>query len=141
MKSNKIFFLALGVCLILGLLGEVKAQFMPTVYDHVYGKDVRFTRLCADFPNGDVVTIGENGGRVMVSWFDRQGECLLSRTFNPDEFTGILNVLPLKDGKVLLTGVRSSSDRTGDAPGGQMLVLSRQGQISHDISFGRPVRG
>ncbi len=138
MKSNKIFFLALGVCLILGLLGEVKAQFMPTVYDHVYGKDVRFTRLCADFPNGDVVTIGENGGRVMVSWFDRQGECLLSRTFNPDEFTGILNVLPLKDGKVLLTGVRSSSDRTGDAPGGQMLVLSRQGQISHDISFGRP---
>ena len=122
MKSNKIFFLALGVCLILGLLGEVKAQFMPTVYDHVYGKDVRFTRLCADFPNGDVVTIGENGGRVMVSWFDRQGECLLSRTFNPDEFTGILNVLPLKDGKVLLTGVRSSSDRTGDAPGGQMLV-------------------
>ena len=36
MKSNKIFFLALGVCLILGLLGEVKAQFMPTVYDHVF---------------------------------------------------------------------------------------------------------
>lgn len=135
MKTKKVIW---GVVLLLtlGTLKQANAQFMPTVYDHIYGKDSHFTRINADFQNGDVVAAGEKNGHSMVAWFDRLGECKLARNFQSDEFSEILNLIPLPDGMLLLTGIHTSSERNSSA-GGRAMVLSRQGVVKRDITLGK----
>lgn len=135
MKTKKV---VLGILLLLalGMVRQANAQFMPTVYDHIYGKDVRFTRINADFLNGDIVTAGENEGQLTVAWFDRLGECKLSRNFQSDEFIEILNLVPLPDGTLLLAGRHAASGRNTGA-GGRAMVLSRQGLVKQDITIGK----
>lgn len=135
MKTKKIV-LGFLLLLALGMVNRANAQFMPTVYDHVYGKDTRFSRINADFQNGDVVAAGENEGHLMVAWFDRSGECKLARNFQPGELVEILNLVPLQDGTLLLTGTHAASGRDVSA-GGRAMVLSRQGLVKHDITIGQ----
>ena len=135
MKTKKVV-LGFLLLLALGMVRQANAQFMPTVYDHVYGKDSRFNRINADFLNGDIVTAGENEGHLMVAWFDRLGECKLARNFQSDEFIEILNLVPLPDGTLLLTGTYAASGRNTSG-GGRAMVLSRQGLVKHDITIGK----
>lgn len=118
-----------------GMLSQIKAQFMPTVYDHVYGKGASFDHMDANFQNGDVVTTGTSKGHLMVAWFDRLGECKSARNFKPGEFTAILSLVPLQDGNLLLGGTYADSRRNGSV-GARAMVLSRGGVVMHDIIIG-----
>lgn len=134
MKTRKII---LGFLLLVtsALVSQVKAQFMPTVYDHIYGKGVNFDRMNANFQNGDVVATGVNEGHLTATWFDRLGESKLVKNFKPDEFTEILNLIPLPNGTLLLVGTYADAKRNTDA-GGRAMVLTRGGEVKHDITLG-----
>ena len=119
MKTGKIIIWAFGMAMAIFVVGRAQAQFMPVVYDRSYGKEIHYEQVCPDFNNGDVVAVGESGGRPMVTWFNRLGESILSRKFPAGDFAKISNVFPLQDGKVLLAAARFHRATTGvlrDAP-------------------------
>lgn len=137
MNTRKNILLALLSLLILLFAVRAEAQFMPTVYDNVYGKDVRFTKITAGFQSGDVVTVGESGGQKLVSWLNRWGESRLSRKFQPDMFNDILDVIPVDESSILIVGTRQVSGKDPREAGGQAIVFTSAGKIKHDISVGR----
>lgn len=74
MKALRSILLAIGITMLTFSANVARAQFMPIVYDNVYGKESQFIAATADFQSGDVVTAGINSGRVTLTWLDRNGE-------------------------------------------------------------------
>lgn len=115
---------------------SMTAQFMPVVYDNTYGKSYGFTDACADFQNGDIVTVGTDEGYVILSWVDRVGETRFSKRFGSGDLASVNRVIALGEDKVLLVGSRAVSDKDKNRKAGRALVINVKGVVERTISVG-----
>ena len=58
---------------------NIRAQYMPVVYDRTYGEDITYQYTCP-VTNGEVALIGTNDGVTTVTWISRDGSAVASRT-------------------------------------------------------------
>lgn len=136
MKSLRIKILAIGLVLSLGYAKTASAQFMPVVYDNVYGKANTFTTATADFQSGDVVMSNVAEGRVVVTWLDRQGNSRFAKRFNADEISSVSQIIPLSEEMVMIVGQRKASDRDKNGQSGRAMMLSIRGGIERSVIVG-----
>lgn len=115
---------------------QVKAQFMPVVFDNTYGKNNQFTAASCDFSNGDIVLAGIKEGDVSLSWLNREGDELFSIRFMPEEFTEITSISPVADDQVLVTGRRAVAPKGDNSGSGRAMVIRRDGQIVRSVAVG-----
>lgn len=128
--------LAIGFVLGLFCVQSASAQFMPVVYDNIFGKSVEFSAASADFQNGDFVTTGYDNNKVILTWISRGGDNLLTKTFAADEFAVINKIIPLSPSKILLVGNRKMSERDHSRSTGRAMVISVKGAIERNINVG-----
>lgn len=136
MKSLRIKILAIGLVLSLSYANTAFAQFMPVVYDNVYGKGNMFTTATADFQSGDVVMSNVADGRVVITWLDRQGNSRYAKRFNTDEINAVNRIIPLSEDKVLIVGGRKISERDKNGQTGRAMILNINGGIERTITVG-----
>lgn len=136
MKAFRITLLAVGMVLLTFSATIARAQFMPVVYDNVYGKENQFTTATADFQSGDVVTSGVNSGKVVLTWLDRNGESRFTKRFNSDELSAVSKIIPISEEKVLLVGRCTASDRSKKNQTGKALIISSKGVIERNLKVG-----
>lgn len=137
MKSlrSKCFFAA-GLVVAMFCVQSAAAQFMPVVYDNIYGKANQFATATADFQSGDVVMTSNNGDRVVATWLDRDGNSRFSKSFNADEFSSVSRVIPMSDTKVLLVGTRKPALKDKHRQTGRAVVLGINGGVERIINVG-----
>lgn len=134
MKVFKTIFLVLSIALF--AVQSVNAQFMPVVYDNTYGKTLELSSVCADFQNGDIVTVGVDGSSVLVSWINRVGDVRFSKQFPVNELSTVNKIIPCGDDKVILVGARKVGEKEKNIKAGRVLILNIKGEIERNISLG-----
>lgn len=136
MKTIQTTFFALSVILMTLLAGPVNGQFMPVVYDHVYGRENTLGATCADFQNGDVVIAGVQEGKVFITWISRNGESRFSKNFPAEVLSHVTGITPLSQNKVLITGTRKSTGKGEKQASGRTLILQIGGVLEQDYYVG-----
>lgn len=126
------------VALVLGMLfaPRVSGQFMPVVYDHVYGDENQFTVGTADFQSGDVVLSGTSDGGTVITWLDRNGNSRFAKRFGSTEFARINKIIPLAEDRVLVVGSRTVGERDRDRATGRAVVFDNDGGIVRELNVG-----
>lgn len=119
--------------------GQVKAQFMPVVYDNTYGKNSEFVTANADFQNGDVIHVVRGGGQIMITWLDRLGEALFTKQFTNNDLAEVSKVMALSADRVLIVGGRKAEEKGNvkSRHGGRAIILNREGNIERTLHFGQ----
>lgn len=136
MKSLRNTIVAIGLILSLGYAKTASAQFMPVVYDNVYGKGNKFITATADFQSGDVVMSNVTEGRVVVTWLNREGNSRYAKRFNADEISSVSKIIPLSEEKVLIVGQRKVSERDKNRQTGCAMILNMKGGIERSLTVG-----
>lgn len=136
MRSLKTTILALGFLFTIVSVEKASAQFMPVVYDNIYGKEYRFTTATADFQSGDVVTANHADGHIVLTWLNRQGESRFSKRFNADEISLVNKLIPLSEDKLLVVGQRKPSERDKNLQTGRAMIINNKGGIERNINIG-----
>lgn len=136
MKALRSILLAIGITMLTFSANVARAQFMPIVYDNVYGKESQFIAATADFQNGDVVIAGINSGRVTLTWLDRNGESRFSKRFNADELSLVSKIIPIAEDKVLIIGCSKAADRAKKDQTGRGLIMNSKGGIERNLHVG-----
>lgn len=138
MKAMKATILAVGMLMLLLVAQPLHAQFMPVVYDNMYGRETKLNTASADFLNGDVVAAGSTSDRVVITWVDRVGEAKFTKKFAPEELSQVTKIIPLGEDKVLILGTRTipAKDRSGNRSAGRALVMNIGGGIERSIFVG-----
>ena len=136
MKSFRITCFLVGLVAATLLAPEARAQFMPVVYDNIYGDNNKFTVGTADFQNGDVVMSGISGGNAMITWLDREGNSRFAKRFGETEFVAINNIIPLGENKIMAVGRRTVTDRDKNRETGRVVILDIKGGILRELNVG-----
>lgn len=136
MKSLRITILAIGLILSFGYVKTAFAQFMPVVYDNVYGKGNQFTTAATDFQSGDVVMSNMSEGRIVITWLDREGNSRYAKRFNADEISSLNKIIPLSEESVLIVGYRKVSERNKSGQTGRAMLLNIKGGIERSMTVG-----
>lgn len=136
MKSLRIKILAIGLVLSLGYAKTASAQFMPVVYDNVYGKGNLFTTATADFQSGDVVMSNVTEGRIVITWLDREGKSRFAKRFNSDEISSVSQIIPISEDMVMIVGQRKAAERDKSGQTGRAVMLNIKGGIERSITVG-----
>lgn len=136
MKSLKTILIGLAVTVLSA--GQLKAQFMPVVYDNTYGRGNQLIASCADFQGGDVVTAVISNGRVVISWLDRDGEPRFTKEFGNDDLANVSNVIAVSENQILVVGNRSAIDNTRikSRQTGRALIVNNSGIIERNLHIG-----
>ena len=66
-----LFLLSVITCL------QVKAQYMPVVFDKVYG-DKNQIQLVCPLPGDEVALVGKEGQKYNLTWVEREGDVVFS---------------------------------------------------------------
>lgn len=127
---------AAGFVLAMLCTQKVSAQFMPVVYDNVYGKGNKFITAAADFQSGDIVMSGVTDGGVTITWLDRQGNSRFAKRFNADELASVSKIIPLAEDKALVVGRRKASERDKIRQTGRAIVINIKGDIERNLTIG-----
>lgn len=125
--------IVLGICAIHNL----NAQFIPVVYDNIYGRGVEFSTAGADFQNGDFVSIGKENDKLLLSWIGRDGATIFNRSFAADDFSVVNSIIPLSESSVLIVGSRKLAPRgERNRATGRAMILSSDGTVVRNIHVG-----
>lgn len=136
MKSLKRACFLVGLALGVFFTPCAFGQFMPVVYDHIYGDQSRFSVATADFQNGDVVMSGTSGANVVITWLDGEGNSRFAKQFGTGEFDVIHRIIPLSDTQVLVLGRRAVSDQDKSRQTGRVMILNSNGVVDRALSVG-----
>ncbi|WP_165043582.1 Calx-beta domain-containing protein [Dysgonomonas sp. ZJ709] len=130
-----------GSLLVLALLAvfsveKANAQYMPIVYDRIYGDNTNFQHVCPA-SSGEVVLVGCNDGKTTISWVKRDGEVFFSRSL-PDGFTTVNNVHYLGNNKILVLGQSAhwKAKKKTAITGGRAIIIDNAGAVSSDVYMG-----
>ena len=136
MRSFRITCFFAGLVAATLLAPGARAQFMPVVYDNVYGDNNKFTVGTADFQSGDVVMSGTSGSNAIVTWLDREGNSRFAKRFGAGEFAAINKIIPLGEDKIMIVGRRTVADREKDRRTGRVVILDIKGGILRELTVG-----
>ena len=136
MKSFKITCFLVGLIVATLLAPEVRGQFMPVVYDNIYGTNNKFTVGTADFQNGDVVMSGTVGNDAVVTWLDREGNSRFAKRFGANEFAAINKIIPLSEEKIMVVGRRTVAEKEKNRQTGRVVILDIKGGILREMNVG-----
>lgn len=136
MNLIKIKLLAIGLILALIPTGRAYAQFMPVVYDNIYGSGNSFLTATADFQSGDVVMSNSSEGKVLLSWLDGVGNSRFSKQFTSEEFRVVNKIISLAEDKVLILGQGKPDGKDKKRSTGRALVINIKGGTERSIHVG-----
>ena len=126
-----LFLLSVVTCL------QVKAQYMPVVFDKVYG-DKNQIQLVCPLPGDEVALVGKEGQKYNLTWVEREGDVVFSLPLTG--FTAVNEIAELDNNRVLVVGqstmpnVKGKKDRITLC--GRIAVVERNGRIVTDIYAG-----
>lgn len=132
----KIYTLLAVMFLGLAAVGPIRAQYLPVVFDRQYSDASQFGKLCS-MAGDEVVMAGQQNGKMVLVWLDREGNPVLSRPM--DGFTGINAVVPAGDDQVLVVGqARVPGDKSHRHPEltGCAAIISRDGRVKSSVYVG-----
>lgn len=136
MKRNIIHIIWLPLLLGVFLPSRLSAQYMPVVFDKVYG-DKNKINLVASLASDEVAMIGREGQNHAITWADREGDVIF--TLPLPGFTAINQLSELDGERVLLAGQSAVSGKKAGknvSLCGRVLVVDRSGKIVTDIYAG-----
>jgi len=90
-----LFLLGIMACL------QVRAQYMPVVFDKKYG-DKNQIQLVCPLAGDEVAMVGKEGQKYNLTWIGREGEVLFSLPLAG--FTAVNELTELEDNRILLVG-------------------------------------
>ena len=90
-----LFLLSIMACL------QVRAQYMPVVFDKKYG-DKNQIQLVCPLAGDEVAMVGKEGQKYNLTWIGREGEVLFSLPLAG--FTAVNELTELEDNRILLVG-------------------------------------
>lgn len=127
---------AFSAILFLLLCGNAQAQYMPIVYDRMYGSDMTYQHTCP-VSQGEVVLVGNNDRQTTVTWLQRDGEVLYSQAL-PQRFTVVNNVYNIGGRKILIIGQSQNwtSRRTEKNVCGRAVIVDYTGTILNEVYAG-----
>ncbi len=126
-----LFLLSIITCL------QVKAQYMPVVFDKVYG-DKNQIQLVCPLPEDEVALVGKEGQKYNLTWIEREGDVFFSLPLTG--FTAVSEIAELDNNRVLVVGqstvpnVKGKKDKITLC--GRVIVVDRVGRIVTDIYAG-----
>lgn len=137
MKKTRIRGTWLLLLLVAAVCPQVKAQYMPVVFDKTYGNKNQVERICA-LPGDEVALVGREGRKYNLTWVGRGGEVVFSLPLTG--FMNVNEVTVLDKGDILLVG-QSAVQNTKATKGhptlsGRALTVNRKGQFVSDIYAG-----
>jgi len=126
-----LFLLSVVTCL------QVKAQYMPVVFDKVYG-DKNQIQLVCPLPGDEVALVGKEGQKYNLTWVEREGGVIFSLPLTG--FTAVNEIVELDNSRVLVVGQSSVPNVKGKKDKitlcGRIVVINRGGRIVSDIYAG-----
>lgn len=136
MKNTRIH----GVCLFLlitMICSQVRAQYMPVIFDKKYGDKNQIQQICS-LSDDEVAMIGKEGQKYNLTWVGRAGQVVFSKPLMG--FTKINEIKELDNACLLIIGqsaVQSAKSKRGHATlSGRALIVNRNGQFMNDIYAG-----
>ena len=90
-----LFLLSVFTCL------QVKAQYMPVVFDKVYG-DKNQIQLVCPLPGDEVAIVGKESQKYNLTWIEREGNVVFSLSLMG--FTVVNEIVELDNNRVLVVG-------------------------------------
>ena len=93
-----LFLLSVITCL------QVKAQYMPVVFDKVYG-DKNQIQLVCPLSGDEVALVGKEGQKYNLTWVEREGDVVFSLPLTG--FTAVNEIVELDNSQVLVVGQSS----------------------------------
>lgn len=134
-KKN-VIKVAFSAILFLLLCGNLRAQYMPIVYDRTYGNDMEYQHTCP-VSQGEVALVGNNDRQTTITWVKRDGEVLFSQAL-PKKFTNVNNVYHLGDNKLLIIGQSKdwTSRKTEKNTCGRAVIVDNTGTVLNDVYAG-----
>lgn len=116
---------------------QVKAQYMPVVFDKVYG-DKNQVQLVCPLPGDEVAIVGKEGQKYNLTWIEREGNVVFSLSLMG--FTVVNEIVELDNNRVLVVG-QSTMQHVKGKKGkitlcGRVVVIERNGRIVTDIYAG-----
>ena len=127
-----LFLLSVITCL------QVKAQYMPVVFDKVYG-DKNQIQLVCPLPGDEVALVGKEGQKYNLTWVEREGDVVFSLPLTG--FTAVNEIVELDNSRVLVVGQSSVPNVKGKKDKitlcGRIVVINRGGRIVTDINPGK----
>ena len=126
-----LFLLSVITCL------QVKAQYMPVVFDKVYG-DKNQIQLVCPLSGDEVALVGKEGQKYNLTWVEREGDVVFSLPLTG--FTAVNEIVELDNSQVLVVGQSSVPNVKGKKDKitlcGRIVVINRGGRIVTDIYAG-----
>lgn len=136
MKNSSIHKLL--ILFLLGIIAssQVRAQYMPVVFDKKYGENNKIQQI-ASIAGDEVVAVGKEGQTFNVSWIDRQGDVIFSLPLAG--FTSVNQLTEISDDKVLIVGqsnVVNKKDRKDVTLCGRVIIVNREGRVVNNLYAG-----
>ena len=126
-----LFLLSVIACL------QVRAQYMPVVFDKKYG-DKNQIQLVCPLAGDEVAMVGKEGQKYNLTWIGREGEVLFSLPLAG--FTAVNELTELEDNRILLVGQSAVMNTKGRKDNvtlsGRAVILDRSGHIVTNIYAG-----
>lgn len=133
-KAHRVWFLLLLVTII---CSQVKAQYMPVVFDKKYGDKNQIQQICP-LSGDEVAMIGKEGQKYNLTWVGREGEVVFSLPLigftKVNEVTGLDNDCILIVGQSAVQNTKSRKDRV--TLSGRAIIVNRSGKLVNNIYAG-----
>lgn len=126
------------VILTFGMTWRAHGQFIPTVYDRIYGETHLYDNASV-FSNGDVVITGKSGDKAVLTWIGRDGVVSFSKIIT-DGFSQINRIENKGDNAVMIVGTGEVQDRksAGKTVLGRAIIIDNKGNILQNYTIGDP---
>lgn len=138
MQLRRKLYATLVVLVLLSVypLVNIQAQYMPVVYDKTYGEGIAYQYTCPVI-NGEVALIGSNDGVTTVTWIDRNGKAVSSRTLAKG-FESVNNTYHVGNRKLLILGQSRDwlSKKKNKDSYGRFIITDETGEILKDVIVG-----
>lgn len=133
-RTHRVWFLLL---LVITICSQVKAQYMPVVFDKKYGDKNQIQQICP-LSGDEVAMIGKEGQKYNLTWVGREGEVVFSLPLigftKVNEVTGLDNDCILIVGQSAVQNTKSRKDRV--TLSGRAIIVNRSGKLVNNIYAG-----
>lgn len=136
MEKTKIHRVLMFLLLAVAVSVQMKAQYMPVVFDKSYGTNNKIQLACT-LPGDEVAMVGKEGQKYNLTWVAREGEVLFSLPLAG--FTSVNQLAELDGGQVLLVGQSAMYDAKGRKElslCGRAVIIDRAGHIITNVYAG-----
>lgn len=136
MEKTKIHRVLMFLLLAMVVAMQMKAQYMPVVFDKSYGTNNKIQLACT-LLGDEMAMVGKEGQKYNLTWLDREGKILFSLPLAG--FTSVNQLSELENGQVLLVGqsaMYNSKGRKSLSLCGRAVIVNREGQRITNVYAG-----